>query len=99
MSSRFTGPEVACHHLIVQGDDHDDSSTRRAPRWLPLGVKPSANRRAVATMMTGSTSRIGSLRLAAQRIEGSEFTGAAGVVQWMLAMQAQDLAGAKLPAE
>jgi hypothetical protein len=34
-------------------------------------------------------------RLAAQRIEGSQFNGAAEVVRSMLAMQAQDLAGAK----
>jgi hypothetical protein len=35
------------------------------------------------------------LRLAAQRIEGSEFTTPAEVVRWMLAMQAQDLPGGK----
>jgi hypothetical protein len=35
------------------------------------------------------------LRLAAQRIEGSACTGPAEVVRWMLAMQGQDLAGAK----
>jgi Winged helix DNA-binding domain len=44
-------------------------------------------------MATATTIR--TLRLAAQRIEGSELTGAAEVVRWMLAMQAQDLAGAK----
>ncbi len=35
------------------------------------------------------------LRLAAQRIEGSMFTTPAEVVEWMLAMQGQDLPGAK----
>jgi len=38
---------------------------------------------------------LGLLRLAAQRIEGSTFTRPAEVVRWMLAMQAQDLPGAK----
>ncbi len=44
-------------------------------------------------MATVTTLR--TMRLAAQRIEGSVFTGAAQVVRWMLAMQAQDLPGAK----
>lgn len=35
------------------------------------------------------------LRLAAQRIEGSDLTTPTEVVRWMLAMQAQDLPGAK----
>lgn len=35
------------------------------------------------------------LRLAAQRIEGSEFTTPTEVVRWMLALQAQDLPGGK----
>jgi len=38
---------------------------------------------------------INRLRLAAQRIEGSEFTTPTEVVRWMLAMQAQDLPGGK----
>jgi hypothetical protein len=44
-------------------------------------------------MATVTTIR--TVRLASQRIEDSEFTGAVEVVRWMLAMQAQDLAGAK----
>ncbi len=42
---------------------------------------------------TGST--LSRLRLAAQRIEGSEFTTPGEVVRWMLALQGQDLPGAK----
>jgi Winged helix DNA-binding domain len=42
---------------------------------------------------TGSTLR--RLRLAAQRIEGSEFSTPTEVVTWMLALQGQDLPGAK----
>ncbi len=38
---------------------------------------------------------VAQLRLAAQRIDGSEFTSPVDVVRWMLAMQAQDLPGAK----
>lgn len=39
--------------------------------------------------------RLTALRLAAQRISSSQFASAADVVRWMLAMQAQDLSGAR----
>lgn len=39
--------------------------------------------------------KLNRLRLAAQHIQGSEFTTPAAVVRWMLAMQAQDLPGGK----
>lgn len=55
-----------------------------------LGVGAVGNDDHMATM-----TRIRSGRLAAQRIQGSEFTAPAEVVRWMLAMQAQDLIGAK----
>jgi hypothetical protein len=45
--------------------------------------------------MTTSGSTLRRLRLAAQRIEGSEFTTPTEVVTWMLALQGQDLPGAK----
>jgi hypothetical protein len=45
-------------------------------------------------LMTTVTA-IRAMRPAAQRIEGSEFSSAAEVVRWMLAMQAQDLVAAK----
>lgn len=44
---------------------------------------------------TAGNRRLSSLRLAAQRIEGSGSSTPAGAVAWMLAMQAQDLPGAK----
>ena len=45
--------------------------------------------------MTTTSATLRRLRLAAQRIEGSEFTTPADVVAWMLALQGQDLPGAK----
>jgi len=45
--------------------------------------------------MTTTSSTLRRLRLAAQRIEGSEFTTPSEVVTWMLALQGQDLPGAK----
>ncbi|MGZ8803259.1 MAG: DNA glycosylase AlkZ-like family protein, partial [Mycobacterium sp.] len=45
--------------------------------------------------MTTPGSTLRRLRLAAQRIEGSEFTTPTEVVTWMLALQGQDLPGAK----
>ena len=46
-----------------------------------------------AMTITGTT--LSRLRLAAQRVEGSEFTTPTEVVTWMLALQGQDLPGAK----
>ena len=48
-------------------------------------------------MMTRMTTdpRVRRLRLLAQHIDGSTFTTPAEVVRWMLAMQGQDLPGAK----
>ncbi len=45
--------------------------------------------------MTTTLSTLRGLRLAAQRIEGSEFANPTDVVTWMLALQGQDLPGAK----
>ena len=46
-------------------------------------------------MTSAEDRRLVRMRLAAQRISSSEFTGVAEVVRWMTAMQAQDFAGAK----
>jgi hypothetical protein len=59
-----------------------------APAWADTGGVPS-------TAFTPRRQRLTALRLASQRIGGSEFSTPGEIVRWMLAMQAQDFPGAK----